>query len=172
MQFLRHSVVALLPLFFITPAVGQSSETPQPSTQQPQASDTQQPQGGDTEQPQAEDTNPGRRVRRPRPVNCWKQAGIAPALINQQWKIRDQSKVRIAGVCNEPSSSAQQKHDKIEQINMETEQAVAKLIPAKQLQAYKACQIEEGKNHPKAKEKELGPCGGVIPEGESQMDHH
>ena len=153
MRFLRYSVVALLPLLFIAPVFAQST---------------------DPQQPQVEDTTPGRRVRRPRPVNCWRQAGIAAGLINQQWKIRDEGKTRIAAVCSEASSSAQQKHDKIEQINMETEQEIAKLIPAKQMQAYKACQAEEAKNHPKSpQEKELGPCGGVIPSGsDSSMDHH
>ena len=151
MRLLRTGLLTILPIVFIVPVLAQSN-TPQ-----------------DT--PQVEDMTPGRNVRARRPVNCWKEAGIAPNLINQQWKIRDQGKTRIAAVCNESSTSAQQKHDQIVRIDSDTEQAIAKLIPAKQLDAYKSCQAAEAKKHPKSTEKELGPCGGDMP-GESSHSEH
>jgi hypothetical protein len=154
MRFLRTGLLTILSLVFIVPAFAQSS----PPQDAPQAE---------------EDMTPGRNVRARRPVNCWKEAGIAPNLINQQWKIRDQGKTRIAAVCNESSTSAQQKHDQIMQIDSETERAISKLIPAKQLEAYKSCQAAEAKKHPKSPaEKELGPCGGDIPgASDSHSDH-
>jgi hypothetical protein len=111
MRFVRNSVLALLPFLFIAPAFAQTSAPP-------------------GQAPTEDDSTPGRNIRPRHPAPCWKQVGIAPDLINKRWKIEDQGKTRIAAVCNEPSSSAQQRHDKIEQINMETEQEIAKLIPA------------------------------------------
>ena len=107
---------------------------------------------------------------------CWRQAGIAPNLVNERWKIEDQGKSRIAAVCTETGTSAQQKQNKILMINSETQRAIASIIPAKQLQAFNACQVDYNKTHPKpASEKELGPCGGVIPgsaaEEAAAMDH-
>lgn len=107
---------------------------------------------------------------------CWKQAGIAPNLVNERWKLEDQGKARIAAVCTETGTSAQQKQTKIQMINTETQHAIAGIIPAKQLQAFNACQANYASTHPKpASEKELGPCGGVIPgsaaEESAAMDH-
>jgi hypothetical protein len=106
---------------------------------------------------------------------CWRQAGIAPNLVNERWKIEDQGKARIAAVCTETSTNAQQKQTKIQMINTETQQAIASIIPAKQLHAFNSCQADYEKAHPKAaSEKELGPCGGVIPGStaeENAMDH-
>jgi hypothetical protein len=85
-------------------------------------------------------------------------------MVNKRWELNDQQKVRIAQVCREPSTSAQQKHDKIEQIHADTDRAMAQLIPVKELKAFNKCQAEVDQRHPKAPgEKALGPCGGVIP---------
>jgi len=93
---------------------------------------------------------------------CWRQAGMTADMVNQRWYIEDQQKVKIAQVCAEPTTSAQQKHDKIEQIHADTVQAIGQLIPAKELAAFNKC--ERDQNSPKpAGQKELGPCGGVIP---------
>jgi hypothetical protein len=88
-------------------------------------------------------------------------------MVNQRWKLQDQKKSRIAAVCSEPSTSEQQKHDKIEQIQVETDQAIASLIPTRDRKRFDQCQaeVERSKPHP-AGEKELGPCGGVIPKEE------
>ena len=119
--------------------------------------------------PQPARTRPSRRV------TCWRQAGITPDLVNQRWKIEDQAKLRIAAACNEETTSAQQKRNKIEQIHQETQQAISQLIPAKQLEAFNSCEAEQDKKHPKpAEARELGPCGGVIPKTDSAtpgMDH-
>jgi hypothetical protein len=85
-------------------------------------------------------------------------------MVNQRWKIEDDQKVKVTGVCSEPSSSPQQKHDKIEQIHAETDQAIAKLIPEKELKTFNECQAQVVASRPKAAgQKELGPCGGVVP---------
>lgn len=95
---------------------------------------------------------------------CWKLAGMTPDMVNQRWQIEDQQKVKIAQVCAEPSTSAQQKHDKIEQIHADTDRAISQLIPTKELTAFNKCQTERDQATPKpAGQKELGPCGGVIP---------
>ena len=95
---------------------------------------------------------------------CWKEAGMTPDMVNQRWHIEDEQKVKIAQVCAEPTTSAQQKHDKIEQIHADTDQTIGQLIPAKELAAFNKCQAERDQNSPKpAGQKELGPCGGVIP---------
>src|SRR5207248_2612895 len=63
--------------------------------------------------------------------------------------------------------TAEKKREKIQEINAETEQEIAKIIPAKQLEAFKACQAERDQENAKRQgakgQKELGPCGGVIP---------
>lgn len=113
---------------------------------------------------------PRRLLRAP----CWRQAGMTPDMVNQRWKIEDEQKGKIAEVCTEPSTSAQQKHDKIEQIHVETDQAIARLIPGKELQAFNQCQAELEKSKPRPTgQKELGPCGGVIPlDAMSNSDDH
>ena len=105
-----------------------------------------------------------RRAHRRYGVTCWKQAGMTADMVNQRWYIEDRQKVEIAQVCAEPTTSAQQKHDKIEQIHADTDSALAQLIPAKALSAFNKCEAELNQSRPKpANQKELGPCGGVIP---------
>jgi hypothetical protein len=90
---------------------------------------------------------------------------MTPDMVNQRWQIQEQQKTQIARVCSEPSSSPQQKHDKIEQIHADTDRALAQLIPAKELVAFNKCQAALDQRRPKsAGQKELGPCGGVITE--------
>jgi len=95
---------------------------------------------------------------------CWKQAGMTADMVNQRWHIEDEQKMKIARVCTEPSTSAQQKHDKIDQIHADTDRAIAQLIPTQELRAFNKCEAELDQRRPKtASQKELGPCGGVIP---------
>ena len=138
----RNSSIALLFLALGVPVFAQSTEPTQ-------------------DDPPANQPVPHRaRVQ----VPCWKQAGMTPDMVNKRWTLEDQQKVRIAQVCTEPSTSAQQKHDKIEQIHADTDRALAQLIPVKELKAFNKCQAEVDQRRPKAPgEKELGPCGGVIP---------
>jgi len=99
---------------------------------------------------------------------CWRQAGMTADMVNQRWYIEDQQKLKIAQVCSEPSTSAQQKHDKIEQIHADTDRAVAQLIPGKELAAFNKCQAEQDQRNPKpAGQKQVGPCGGIIPDAVS-----
>jgi hypothetical protein len=108
------------------------------------------------------------RVRAHRGVPCWRQAGMTADMVNQRWQIEDQQKVKIAQVCTEPSTSAEQKHDKIEQIHADTDRSIAHLIPTKELAAFNKCQADLDSRHPKpAGQKEVGPCGGVIPDSAS-----
>ena len=95
---------------------------------------------------------------------CWRQAGMTPDMVNRRWHIEDEQKLKIARVCAEPSTSAQQKHDKIDQIHADTDHAIAQLIPTQELKAFNKCQAEVDQRRPKtAGEKQLGPCGGTIP---------
>ena len=138
----RNSSIALLFLALGVPVFAQSTDT----TQNDPAAD-----------------QPGLRRARVQ-VTCWRQAGMTPDMVNKRWELEDQQKVRISQVCTEPSTSAQQKHDKIDQIHADTDRAMAQLIPAKELKAFNKCQAEVDQRRPKAPGgKELGPCGGVIP---------
>ena len=115
------------------------------------------------------------RPRRQTP--CWRLAGIPSALVNQRWHIEDNAKGKIGAVCTDPTLSAEKKRAKIQEINEQTEQEIAKIIPAKQLETFKACETERDQEKAKLQaargEKELGPCGGVIPAqpGTSQHPH-
>ncbi len=122
-----------------------------------------------SQQNSTEPTVVRRRVHaQPHGEPCWRQAGITPDMVNQRWHIEDQEKVKIAQVCAEPSTSAQQKHDKIEEIHSDTDRAIAHLIPAKELATFNKCEADLNQRYPKpAAEKELGPCGGVIPNSAS-----
>jgi len=145
---LRNISIALLSMILGLPAFAQSGEPSQSSS------------------PDV----PGRTRVRPHHSGppCWRQAGITPDMVNQRWQIEDQQKLRIAQVCAEPSTSAQQKHDKIEQIHADTDQAIAQLIPSKELAAFNKCQAELDQHRPKpVGQKDLGPCGGVIPNSDS-----
>lgn len=108
---------------------------------------------------------------------CWRVAGIASAFVNQRWHIEDNAKGKIHTVCTDPTLSAEKKREKIQEINEQTEQEIAKIIPAKQLEAFKVCQAERDQEAAKRQgadvQKKLGPCGGVIPAqpGTHQQPH-
>ena len=139
----------------------------------PQAPAAQTPPQAPAESSQQQTVPP--RPRRQTP--CWRLAGIAPALVNQRWHIEDNAKGKIGAVCTDPTLAAEKKREKIQEINEQTEQEIAKIIPAKQLEAFKACQTERDQEKAKLQaakgEKELGPCGGTIPKqsGTSQHTH-
>src|SRR5438309_7733088 len=78
--------------------------------------------------------------RRAHATPCWRQAGLTPDMVNERWKVEDEKKGKIAAVCTEASTSAQQKHEKIEQIDVETDAALARLIPAKERKIFDQCQ--------------------------------
>jgi hypothetical protein len=157
MTVLRNGVLAAVFVMLVVPTFAQSTETPQ-------AAPTE------SASPEA----PARpRPRRSAEAPCWKQAGLTADMVNQRWKIEDRSKIQIEAVCNDPKTSAQQKHTKIEEIQKETDQEFAKLIPSKELQAFNSCQAERDKKQPKPA-KVLGPCGGAIPSTDTThdgMDH-
>lgn len=142
MPVLRNSFIAALFLTLAVPVFAQSDATTQDSP--------------------AENQPVPHRAHFQTP--CWKQAGMTPDMVNKRWQLESQQKGRIAQVCTDSSTSPQQKHDKIEQIHADTDQAIAQLIPTKELKAFNSCQAELDRRHPKAAgQKELGPCGGVIP---------
>lgn len=93
--------------------------------------------------------------------------GVAPAAVNQRWHIQDNAKGKIAAVCDDASLTAEKKREKIQEINEQTDQEIAKIIPAKQVEAVKECEAEQDQERAKhqgaQRQKELGPCGGVIP---------
>lgn len=166
MANLRIAYVGLLLLSFSSLGIAQSTPADADSgkASQPAAQSAEPASGADA----APDDGAARPRRRARPVPCWRQAGLTPAMVNQRWKLEDQQKSKIAAVCTEPSTSAQQKHEKIEQIQVETDQAIARLIPVKERKTFDQCQaeVERSKAHP-AGGKEMGPCGGIIPEDDT-----
>ncbi len=134
-------------------------------------SSPQEPAAKTSPQTPAESEQPipldARRTRSRRQTPCWRVVGIAPEAINQRWQIEDHAKGKISAVCTDPSLTPEKRREMIRQINGQTEQEIAKIIPAKQLEAFKACEAERDQQKPKRQgataQKELGPCGGVIP---------
>jgi hypothetical protein len=150
-------VLALLPL---SSSLGLAqSSTPQPAD--PSA--------------QQETAAPSQSARPKHQPPCWKQAGIAPQAVNERWKIEDDAKVKIGAVCTDATLTPAQRLDKIHKIDGQRDDEIAKLVPAKQLETFKACESQLAKTRtPKPGEKQLGPCGGVIPaapDGEAH-EHH
>lgn len=145
-----------------------SARVDRPPQSSPQAPPSQSPPQAPAQAAQPQPTPPafGRASAR-RQMSCWRVAGIAPQLVNQQWRIEDNAKGKINAVCTDPALTAEKKREKIQEINGQTEQEIAKIIPAKQLEAFKACQAERDQEKAKRQgakgERELGPCGGVIP---------
>lgn len=160
MRGLRNSSMPLLLLSLALPGLAQSAAPAQHSS----------PGAGAAAQ--------RARIQRRRTPPCWKQAGMTADMVNQRWELEDQQKLKIAQVCADPSTSAQQKHDRIDQIHADTDHALAKLIPASELAVFNKCQADLGQDRPKPTgQKELGPCGGVIPSGTSmdatgEPEHH
>ena len=174
---LRISFVGLLLLTFSTVGLAQSPQAD--SNPDPASPPSAQSQENGAQAQENSDSDAGSDVvarpprRRQRLVPCWKQAGMTPEMVNERWKIEDQQKTRVAAVCNQPSTSAQQKRAKIDQIHLDTDQAIAHLIPAKELHAFNACQAELDKSRPHSMaEKEAGPCGGSMPEGPEDAHQH
>ncbi len=170
MASLRFGYVGLLLLMLSSLGVAQSPEvspnddkSSQPTAQSPAESPDADTGGDETA---------ARPRRRARPIPCWRQAGLTPEMVNQRWKLEDAQKNRIAAVCSEPSISAQQRHERIQQIQVETDQAIARLIPTKERQAFNQCQseLEKSRRHP-ADQKDLGPCG-AMPEPADEHSHH
>lgn len=141
--------------------------------QQPAAQEPDQAQPSTPDQPQ-EGAPAGSSNRPQRHTPCWRIAGISPQMVNERWQIEDKAKTKISGVCNDPSLGPDQRTSKIHEINAQTDAEIAKLIPSSQLSAFKQCQAErdrEKASHPsRTPQKQLGPCGGVIPS--SNMGAH
>jgi hypothetical protein len=155
---LRSLAFAVLVLVVSLPLLGQAGDAQQPA-----------PNSGQAE-PSAPAPATGR-FRAHHQGLCWRQAGISPDMMNQRWHLEDDAKAKISGVCTDPKLTAEQRLAKIHEIHQQTDADIAKLIPEKQLTAFKACQAEQDKekaSHPsKTPERELGPCGGVIPSSSS-----
>jgi len=96
-------------------------------------------------------------------------------MVNQRWKLEDNAKTEISAVCTNTSLTADQRLAKIHEIHQQTDAEIAKLVPEKELTAFKACQAERDKqnaSHEKTPQKELGPCGGVMPSGAMSEHQH
>lgn len=173
---------AVLALAFTVSVVAHSLGTTRVSDSwqsSPHATAAQSPPQATSESAKPQAAPSGSRRRQ---APCWRLAGISSALVNQRWHIEDNAKGKISAVCTDPTLAAEKKREKIQEINEETEQEIAKLIPAKQLEAFKACQAErdqenaqrdreEAKRQGAAAEKKLGPCGGVVPEQSGASQH-
>jgi hypothetical protein len=165
MRVLRDAGFVLL--LFVLPAFSQSTDTSQQATpEQPKTAET----------PSQNSSAPVVHRHHDR-VPCWRVAKISPDLVNQRWKIEDQGRVEIAAVCRDTKTTAKQKQEKIHAVHQEKDEEIANIIPADQLKAFNACEAEREKARPKtsSKEKELGPCGGIIPQnadsGMGDMQH-
>jgi len=143
--------------------------------QQPAAQGSEQAQPSNN-QDQPQDAPPADTSTRPNhQTPCWRVAGISPEMVNQRWKIEDDAKTKISGVCNDPPLGPDQKHSKINEIKAQADEAITRLIPSSQLSAFRQCQAERKNDKPSRRsrtpQKELGPCGGVIPSSSSMGSH-
>lgn len=181
MRPLKIGVFAVLALAVTVSVVARSlgsawMDRSQQSSQQAPAA--QSPPQAPAQTAQPEPPPPASRRAYPRrQLSCWRVVHVAPAAVNQRWHIQANAKGKIAAVCNDASLTAEKKREKIQEINEQTDQEIAKIIPAKQLEAVKECEAEQDQErakHQGAKtqnEKELGPCGGVIPQQPEAPKH-
>src|SRR5438309_2115765 len=168
MCVLRTGLWPVVVLVLALPSrAGSAQETPTtPPEESSSAAETSPQAPAEFAQPQPA---PGARTARSaRPAPCWMIAGISAAMVNQRWQIEADAKGKIDAVCSNDSLDPKQKTDKLHQIDEQTQREIAKIIPAKQLGEFKACQAERdrGKAQPPAgstPHPQLGPCGGVIP---------
>ena len=166
MGVMRSAVFAMMLLFIGTHLLAQSSQnTPAEPTGTPSAQPSLP-----TSIDQIPGIPPGSRPVARGPQHdrrCWREAGIAPAKVNERWKLEDGAQVKINQVCSEASLTPEKKREKIHEINLQTQQETANIIPAQQLTAFNACEAkreQENAKHPgPIAQKQLGPCGGVIP---------
>jgi hypothetical protein len=171
MVVVRSGVRLVLLFALAVPSLVSAQDTP---ASPPQEQNSQQPPAEASPQNQPAQPQPGtprsHPYRRHEPP-CWRQAGIAPEMVNQRWKIEDDAKTQINAVCSDPTLGPQQKTEKIHEINNDRDEQITRLIPANQLTAFNACQAKReqemaermGKTAAPPKTKELGPCGGVMP---------
>lgn len=171
MRGLKIGVFAMLALPITVSVVAHSlgsAPTDQSRHSSPQTPTAQSPSQAPSESAKPQPVPPGPlRPTSQRQAPCWRLAGIAPEMVNQRWHIEDNAKGKIHTVCVDPTLTAEKKRAKIQEINEQTEQEIAKIIPAKQLEAFKACQAERDQEKAKrpgaTAQKLLGPCGGAIP---------
>jgi hypothetical protein len=173
MRVMRSAVFAMVLVFMATHLLAQSTEN---TPAEPSGTSSAEPTVPSLDQ--IPGIPPGSRpivrgVQHDR--RCWREAGIAPAKVNERWKLEDGAKVKINEVCSEASLTPEKKRQKIGEINEQTQQEIAKIIPAPQLAAFNACEAkreQEKAKHPgPIAQKQLGPCGGVIPSEPEAGDH-
>ena len=176
----RSGLWPVVLLVLALPLLAQSAQnapTTPPEQSSPQTSPAETSPQAPAEPAQPQPAPPGARTVRPgRQVVCWRDAGISPKMVNQRWQIEDNAKAKIAAVCSDDALTSEKKRDKLRRIDEQTEQEIAKIIPAKQLKAFKACQAVRDRENAqlprRTPQKELGPCGGVIPAQPSAAPPH
>ena len=179
MRSLKIGVFAVLALAVTVSVVAHSlgsAWTDRSQQSSPQAPAAQSPPQAPAQPPPPQaPPPPSRRAFARRQTSCWRVVGVAPAAVNQRWHIQDNANGKIAAVCDDASLTAEKKREKVQEINEQTEQEIAKIIPAKQLQAVKECEAEQDQERAKQQgaktQKELGPCGGVIPRQPAAAKH-
>jgi len=173
MRSVRNFLIVSLFFAFSLPLFAQAAG----DAQQPAAQGSEQAEPSNTADQPQEVPPPATSSAHPKhQTPCWRVAGIAPEMVNQRWKIEDDAKSKIGGVCNDPSLGPDQKLSKIHEINAQTDEAISRLIPSSQLSAFQQCQAER-KNDKASRasrmpQKELGPCGGVIPSASTGSHDH
>jgi hypothetical protein len=179
MCVLRSGLWPVVVLVLVLPSLAQSAQntptTPlEQSSSLASAAETNSQAPAELAQPQPAPPRAG--TGRPaRQSPCWRTAGISPSMVNQRWQIEADAKAKIYAVCSNDSLDPKQKADKLRQIDEQTTREIAKIIPAKQLGEFKACQAERDREKAQraggTPHREIGPCGGVIPAKPSAAEH-
>lgn len=165
MQSPRNVSFGVLLLALTLPGFAQSAESGQGAAE---------PQATAPAKPDISQQLPARakRMRAERGPQCWRLAGITPDMMNQRWKINDEAQGRVKQVCADPTLSAEKRQERIHDIDDQRDKEIASLIPTKELDKYRSCQAERDAMRPvNPNEKQLGPCGGIIPQSNSHDSH-
>src|SRR5438270_9838942 len=127
MGVMRSAVFAMVLLFIGTHLLAQSNQnTPAEPTGTSSAQATMP-----TSMDQIPGIPPGSHpvVRGPQhDRRCWREAGIAPAKVNERWKVEDGAQVKINAVCSEASLTPEKKSEKVHEIHLPIHEDVAKSI--------------------------------------------
>lgn len=104
---------------------------------------------------------------RPHQPNCWDQAGVSKATLQQRKQIQENARAQVQSVCADSALNEQQKKEKIHEIRQQAHQEAEALITPEQQEAFKSCQQSRaaaaphpgghgGMPHPGSG---AGPCG-------------
>jgi len=118
-------------------------------------------------------TAPGTTAKPARQEPCWEVAGVSKAAIQQRRAITQQARQEVEAVCANPSLTAQQKRQEIQQIHQRERQEVDAIITPAQQEAIRSCQQARNAGHGggHAAGGGGGPCG-EMPAGHKPNPQH